>query len=67
MPPLAGTQEAIRHARDASNALRWKLAVLSDCCTQHGEAGGAKSADDATELLGEIDVCISVCDGKRRA
>lgn len=64
---LLEPREALSSACAAAAELRWRLAVLSDCYTQHDEAGGAATTGDAADLLGKIDACLESLDGRTSA
>ena len=47
-------QIAVSSALGAVADLNWRLAVLSDCCTQNGDLRGADLAAETVELLERI-------------
>jgi hypothetical protein len=51
---LAQPSEAVSSATEAVTELRWRLAVLSDCYSQHGDKFELKVAAETAELLERI-------------
>lgn len=66
MTQLPNPRSAIAAATESADALKWRLAVLSDCYTQRGEGNAAIATllfDQATEICARLKSLARECEG----